>query len=574
MVILFALAVFGLNGGYHGVSSFSPSLRTPPSAVKRSLSWSDGSRFKATATSWQQNNNLGRVTHRASSTPMSMVDDVNIDVIGTVALLVPSSSSGGQSSSKFGSKSPVPPPSYIEAAEQLARKIRHFSDGRIVAKVVTPAENGEDSENAAAACLTSDALFALGITTPSDVQYLSRTFRRRRELQQQSGSSKMCQFAIDCGTNNYAPIVGPYDEANPSITSTLAPWSDVASGKRLAVQMAELFDKQNTDEFSLAVMLFFNRFSGHKVPWVQHSIDVTWEKGPYQNAKEIYSMVTKCGPCITKCLNDENCAACINELDKIDTRDQVASYRTVVSFESELLRDFSLCILQKNNIFECDATIPKVPVVEPMKMWRGEEVTMDVARGIMIGHLEGAGGSLEGNQQVDVSWKVACGANVAYDQFPSQNQLFYPNAKGKDLWYDPAFRVETIDGRSVWCKRHYRVRNCEVPGTFRFSVLDNGVTSDEFWTIVGAADDLSWVVFHYAGAAGAVGQRYLGGLLCTPDGTLPPSNALDEIWKVLRSAEIEPWELFVVNNDDKSPDALAAGPPPLDYYRKTAAVIG
>ncbi len=31
-------------------------------------------------------------------------------------------------------------------------------------------------------------------------------------------------------------------------------------------------------------------------------------------------------------------------------------------------------------------------------------------------------------------------------------QLFYPNAKGKDLWYDPVFRVETIDGRNVWCK--------------------------------------------------------------------------------------------------------------------------
>ena len=55
-------------------------------------------------------------------------------------------------------------------------------------------------------------------------------------------------------------------------------------------------------------------------------------------------------------------------------------------------------------------------------------------------------------------------------------------------------------------KRHYKVRSGELPGTFRFSVLDNGVTSDEFWTIVGAADDLSWVVFHYAGAAGAVGQ--------------------------------------------------------------------
>jgi hypothetical protein len=29
----------------------------------------------------------------------------------------------------------------------------------------------------------------------------------------------------------------------------------------------------------------------------------------------------------------------------------------------------------------------------------------------------------QGSLKSDVSWKVACGANVAYDQFPSQNQV-------------------------------------------------------------------------------------------------------------------------------------------------------
>lgn len=286
----------------------------------------------------------------------------------------------------------MPPPSYAEAAEQLARKIRQFSDGRVVAAVATPPENGPEDEDDA--CLASDALFALGLTAAADVRYLSRTLRGRRAMQQQSAASHTCQFAIDCGDNHYAPVVGPYDEANPSFVEAI-PWTEVASGKRLAVQMAELFDKQSTDEFALAVMLFFDRFSGQNVPWVQHSIDVTWEKGPYQNAKEIYSMITKCGPCITECLADENCKACIEALDEIDTRDQVTSYRTVVSFESELLKDFSLCILQKNNIFGCHATIPKIPAVEPLSTWRGKEVTTDVARGIMIGHLEGAGEKLE-----------------------------------------------------------------------------------------------------------------------------------------------------------------------------------
>jgi hypothetical protein len=83
-----------------------------------------------------------------------------------------------------------------------------------------------------------------------------------------------------------------------------------------------------------------------------------------------------------------------------------------------------------------------------------------------------------------------------------------------------------------------------VPGTFRFSVLDNGITSDEFWTIVAVADDLSWIVFHYAGAAGAVGMRYLGGLLCTANGSRPDEDKLPDIWKALQSAGIQPCECF------------------------------
>jgi len=80
---------------------------------------------------------------------------------------------------------------------------------------------------------------------------------------------------------------------------------------------------------------------------------------------------------------------------------------------------------------------------------------------------------------------------------------------------------------------------------------------------------LSWVIFHYAGAAGAVGQRYLGGLLCTPDGSVPPQQQLEtEIWPLLKSSGIEPWELFVVDNNLQSEGSLESGPPPLDFFRK------
>jgi hypothetical protein len=226
------------------------------------------------------------------------------NTIGTVTILVPSL----PDQSLFGSKSPVPPPTYQFAAEQLARKIGQFSDGRITASVVNPLEKDDDENDE---CLQSNALIALGLRSPKDIQYLSRTFRKRRTQKQEKQLSNTCQFAVDCGSNNYAPIVGTYDEANPSILADLAPWTDIASGKRLTTQMAELFEKNTSDEFALAIMLFFNQFSGSKIPWVQHSIDVTWEKGLVQNSKEIYAMITKCGHCIANCLNDENCASCI-----------------------------------------------------------------------------------------------------------------------------------------------------------------------------------------------------------------------------------------------------------------------
>ena len=308
-----------------------------------------------------------------------------------------------------------------------------------------------------------------------------------------------------------------------------------------------------------------NQYSGVKVPWVQHSIDPSWEKGPVQNAKEFAAMIGNCGDCITKCLADETCKACIDALNEIDTRDQVESYRAVTSFESDLLRDFSFCILEKNNIFECSASIPSLPAVTPVPTFRGEPITHDIADQILIGHLQDSDGFTDVVPKSDVSWMVACGANVAYDQFPNQNQLFY-KGKGKDMWYDPVFKVKTLDGRTVWCKRHYKVRRVpNTPAQYMLSVLDNGVTSNERWNIVAVADDLSWCVFHYAGAASAVGQSYTGGLLCTRDGKVPPVDVLNgEIKDAFESVDIKLFELFVCDNSVTEEN----DPPPLDFYRK------
>lgn len=53
--------------------------------------------------------------------------------------------------------------------------------------------------------------------------------------------------------------------------------------------------------------------------------------------------------------------------------------------------------------------------------------------------------------------------------------------------YDPVFQVKTIDGRTVWRRRHYRVKRDRVPGTFRFSV-----GSSRFVSLGSAASWLLW----------------------------------------------------------------------------------
>jgi len=202
---------------------------------------------------------------------------------------------------------------------------------------------------------------------------------------------------------------------------------------------------------------------------------------------------------------------------------------------------------------------------------------------ILIGHLNHPI-ALASSLGLNVSWMVACGANVAYNQFPSQHQIFYPLTSSssssstmsynlKNLWYDPIFHVETLDGQHVWCTHHYHIRAQSQAGNFCFSVLDNGITSDEYWSIVGGTNDLLWVCFHYASATKVVGQQYISGLVCTVTGALPPTKQWPVIQQCLQLVGIELWELMVVNNDCSNPGYVAAGLLLLDKYQSKIATI-
>lgn len=61
------------------------------------------------------------------------------------------------------------------------------------------------------------------------------------------------------------------------------------------------------------------------------------------------------------------------------------------------------------------------------------------------------------------------------------------------------------------------------------------------------ADDLSFGLWYYSGAASAAGLSYQGAVLTTPDGAWPAGQE-GRIAAALERAGIKPWELTMVDN--------------------------
>ncbi|KAL0535870.1 hypothetical protein IC582_024797 [Cucumis melo] len=292
----------------------------------------------------------------------------------------------------------------------------------------------------------------------------------------------------------------------------------------------EAWDRRNSDDIRFCLLVIINAYI-KPVPILQN----LRSKG----FSTLNCMVKNCGRQILNCLMDANCRKALQCLNQCSPVDQVCNYRCIASYESPNLEAFSLCVLQKHNCLDLDAKIPEKPYVPSIERFRGKELCHETAEDLFIGWL----GSLEW------SWRVVAGQNPAYDQFPCQYQLFYRGKARGSFWYEPVFMVKTLEGKMVWRRRRYRVKRGKIAGTFLFSVLDNGVVSNEFWSIVDVCDDLSWGLFHYNGAARAAGQSYTGAVLVSRDGKYPENDHQKErIVAALEKCGIKDWELFAVDN--------------------------
>ena len=473
-----------------------------------------------------------------------------------------------ETASPFGATSPEPAPPWRAVASHLSERLPGFDD-RISSRFVTEDELTPND-------LHAELVVALGVGAgAASALAASRMLVTYSCAPEVSALGKIGSYRADGSVVQDLAIV-------------LAPWTDIARGKRLAIQAADLMSRNSSEDMLYAIFFILHAYV-IEMPIVRHTVNPTWEKGGLQNVREFATMCSKCSESIANALTDPETKATIDLLNACDMRDQVGSYRVIVSYETPQLEEFSLCILQQNNCFGCEASILETPRVPLLHEWRGQPVDSTAARQIYIGHFNCEEAHPEASQKLPWSWKVVCGANPAYDAFPAQHQTFYPSEKSKGaLWYDPVFKVDTLDGRQVWTKRHYRCMPRIVApdlagadgssaGAFTLTTLDNGVISKEHWTMVDAADDLSWAIFHYSGAASVVGQSYLGALLCSADGTWPTNarrgTELERIRSGFSKCGIEMWELYGHGPADGGKSFMwtpahaaweANNPPPLD----------
>jgi len=231
------------------------------------------------STTW---NNV-RITHRSSLKETQAENGLDVEkkninhsskIVGTVLLLIPSTNTGCyskvMSKEEDDSNSPL---SFVDVAKQISSRVGemsldeiHVSVCSVPSSVVSENDGEEDfnsrREQVATAALEADVLIGLGLASPLELKFLSTIFRERRLADANNRTTKnKCQFSLDC-FKNFAPIVGPYDEANPpsSVMMILLPWTKEAIGRKTMYEMMFLFQMWTVDDFSKALLLFFDRF--------------------------------------------------------------------------------------------------------------------------------------------------------------------------------------------------------------------------------------------------------------------------------------------------------------------------
>ena len=342
----------------------------------------------------------------------------------------------GSSPSGYGQTSPEPNPSWSVVASQLAKRLPNFASGSTTNdSVEDTSDNDEKTSRIETTVINalelkpqnladSDIVVALGISTPEESKRFEDAIDKRP-------SSSLIKGVLADPTCSQSVLnrrmAGSYDLSTSKIfqdvISQIAPWSSVASGKRLLAKTETLLSRKSTEDFIFAILFCIHSLVT-EIDVVKSDINPSWEKGVIRNVQEFRTMADCCGQEIAEAMSDPQTKKAIDLLNEVDLRDQVGSYRVIVSNETPQLEAFTLCILQQQNCFNCDAPILDRPKVPLLQNWRSKGKLSDKdARQIFIGHLDHPEAH-ECSQKQPYSWKIVVGANPAYDAFPLQHQVF------------------------------------------------------------------------------------------------------------------------------------------------------
>ncbi|CAJ1423835.1 unnamed protein product [Effrenium voratum] len=434
-------------------------------------------------------------------------------------------------------------PSWAEAAEQLVRRVRWDLAGAADLRAMS---TNELCQGAGSNLPSFD--FVLGVDLVSDppkecsemVQQVLRNASSRLFI----SSSKDRSVGSFWTSMTSLSGAGEQQLSDPGPLGVQAALGGYQEAVKLRSDVMDLWHRRTAEEAVYAMLVL--------IDGAVTTLSYMAAQRPVPTSETIFRAIDKCQDQFRNCFTQPRCLQSLACLSQCGLADQSCSYRCIVSYQSDAFTEFSLCALQKQNLLNSQIERPQTPRAKPMETFRGAELTHEVAESILVGHFDPGSDHRH-------SWLVAAGSNPAYEQFALQYQLWYKGSGKNTFWYHPTFLVEALDGAKLWRTRDYRVRRRDTPGMWDFSVVDNGIISEEKWHLLGADDDLQWLVLFYVGVARKAGLAYRGCLILTPEGQMPSPEHSEAIAAAIARADMKPWELEATSNPPVDP----ANPPPL-----------
>lgn len=434
-------------------------------------------------------------------------------------------------------------PGWSEAAEQLVKRVQwDLGDEAVEFRSMSVAELCEADLNVAR------FEFILGVDLveepPQECAAMMQEVLSRatsRMFITSSNARSTCSF---WSSKTLLSGVGEEELSNTGFMGLQATLGGYQEAAKMRNDVVDLWHRRTAEEAVYAILVLIDS-AVMGLPAMQ-------AQRPEPTGETIGRAIDRCQDAFRNCFTQPRCLQSLACLSQCGLADQSCSYRCIVSYQSQAFTDFSLCALQKQNLLNSQIQRPPTPKAQPMETFRGQGMTHETAEQILVGHFDPRSNHRH-------SWLVAAGSNPAYEQFALQYQLWYKGSGRNTFWYHPTFLVEALDGAKIWRTRDYRVRRKETPGMWDFSVVDNGIISEERWHLLGADDNLEWCVLFYVGVARKAGLSYRGCLVLTPEGEMPGPEHAEAITAAIARADMKPWELEATSNPPVDP----ANPPPL-----------